>query len=47
MRSAVPGALFGEAECFGSCNRANENQRIYNRLHPLSKVEAITEASHS
>jgi len=25
-------------ECFTSCNRAMENQRIYNKIHPLGKV---------
>lgn len=36
-------------ECFSSCNRAVENQRIYNRIHPLRPVAALPAAvvSHS
>jgi len=26
-------------ECFTNCNRALENQRIYNRIHPLRRVQ--------
>ncbi len=26
-------------ECFTNCNRATQNQRLYNRIHPLKKVD--------
>lgn len=29
-------------ECFTSCNRAVENQRIHNRINPLKKVPTET-----
>jgi radical SAM protein with 4Fe4S-binding SPASM domain len=31
-------------ECFTSCNRAEENLRIYNRIHPLQKKSPIAPA---